>query len=192
MWRPKEVAAKVELRCTSAATTRTSGTMPSTPARWRWCCSCTCAPRRSGRRGAARAAAEDGAFGCWTTDVPGRGKLSRDRLDSVSETLFLERQLNVLSRPGIRILDIGAGYGRFAYRMAQAHSSLADYCCVDAVPESTFLSEYYLGSATSRHRREWWPSATCRRSSRARSILRSTSTASRSAHALRWNGGSSN
>ena len=87
---------------------------------------------------------EDGAFGCWTTEVPGRGKLSRDRLDSTSEILFLERQLNVLSRPGIRILDIGAGYGRFAYRMAQAHPSLADYCCVDAVPESTFLSEYYL------------------------------------------------
>jgi FkbM family methyltransferase len=87
---------------------------------------------------------EDGAFGCWTTEVAGRGKLSRDRLDSASEILFLERQLNVLSRPGIRILDIGAGYGRFAHRMAQAHPSLADYCCVDAVPESTFLTEYYL------------------------------------------------
>jgi hypothetical protein len=29
--------------------------------------------------------------------------------------------------------------------MTAAHPGLADYCCVDAVPESTFLSEYYLG-----------------------------------------------
>jgi hypothetical protein len=43
------------------------------------------------------------------------------------------------------MLDIGAGYGRLAHRMATLHPSLADYCCVDAVPESTFLSEYYLG-----------------------------------------------
>jgi putative sugar O-methyltransferase len=100
------------------------------------------------RRGGAELLAripEDGAFGCWTSEVTGRGALSRDRLDSASEILFLERQLNVLSRHGIRILDIGAGYGRLAYRMAQAHPSLGDYCCVDAVPESTFLCEYYLG-----------------------------------------------
>jgi putative sugar O-methyltransferase len=100
------------------------------------------------RRGGAELLAripEDGAFGCWTSEVAGRGTLSRDRLDSANEILFLDRQLNVLSRAGIRILDIGAGYGRLAYRMAQAHPSLGDYCCADAVPESTFLCEYYLG-----------------------------------------------
>lgn len=87
---------------------------------------------------------EDGAFGCWTADVHGYGKVSRDLLDSVNEVLFLQRQLGVLDRPGLRMLDIGAGYGRLAHRMATLHPSLGDYCCVDAVPESTFLSEYYL------------------------------------------------
>ena len=43
------------------------------------------------------------------------------------------------------MLDIGAGYGRLAHRMVGAHGErVADYCCVDAVPESTFVSEYYL------------------------------------------------
>lgn len=88
---------------------------------------------------------EDGAFGCWTTEVEGYGKISRDLLDSVNEILFLQRHLEVLDRPGLRMLDIGAGYGRLAHRMATLHPSLGDYCCVDAVPESTFLSEYYLG-----------------------------------------------
>jgi len=88
---------------------------------------------------------EDGLFGCWTTEVAGYGKVSRDLLDSVSEILFLERQLGLLGRKQARILDIGAGYGRLGYRIATVHESLSDYCCVDAVPQSTFLSEYYLG-----------------------------------------------
>jgi SAM-dependent methyltransferase len=50
----------------------------------------------------------------------------------------------VLGRSGLRILDIGAGYGRLAWRTTQAVPEVADYCCVDAVPESTFLCEYYL------------------------------------------------
>lgn len=89
--------------------------------------------------------AEDGLFGCWTTEVAGYGRVSRDLLDSVSEMLFLDRQLGLLAREGLRVLDVGAGYGRLAHRMTAVHSGLADYCCVDAVPESTFLSEYYLG-----------------------------------------------
>jgi SAM-dependent methyltransferase len=87
---------------------------------------------------------EDGAFGCWTTEVDGYGKISRDLLDSVNELLFLQRQLRILDRPGLRVLDIGAGYGRLAHRLSTLHPSLDDYSCVDAVPESTFLSEYYL------------------------------------------------
>jgi FkbM family methyltransferase len=87
---------------------------------------------------------EDGAFGAWTVDVPGRGKLSRDRLDSASEILFLERELGILRRPGLRILDMGSGYGRLAHRMATAHRALGDYCCVGTVSASTFVSEYYL------------------------------------------------
>lgn len=86
---------------------------------------------------------EDGAFGCWTTEAAGYGKISRDLLDAVNEILFLDRQLGILTRT-LRVLDIGAGYGRLAHRMAAAVPGLADYCCVDAVPESTFLAEYYL------------------------------------------------
>ena len=87
---------------------------------------------------------EDGAFGCWTFAYPGYGTYSRDLLESVNELGFLERQLAVSQSTGVRVLDIGAGYGRLAHRFVEAHPETADYCCVDAVPESTFLSDFYL------------------------------------------------
>ena len=87
---------------------------------------------------------EDGAFGCWTFDYPGYGRFSRDLLESVNEIGFLERRLGLSDHPSPAVLDVGAGYGRLAHRMACALPNLADYCCVDAVAESTFLSEYYL------------------------------------------------
>ncbi|HET6963619.1 MAG TPA: putative sugar O-methyltransferase [Acidimicrobiales bacterium] len=86
---------------------------------------------------------EDGAFGCWTYRFPPDTTVSRDLLDSVNELLFLERHLSILHAEGLRILDIGAGYGRLAHRASQAIESLSLYACADAVPESTFLSEYY-------------------------------------------------
>lgn len=86
---------------------------------------------------------EDGLFGCWTYRFPGHPPCSRDLLDSVNELIFLDRQLDLFARRGLRVIDIGAGYGRLACRTAQALPDLADYCCVDAVPESTFLCEYY-------------------------------------------------
>jgi SAM-dependent methyltransferase len=88
---------------------------------------------------------EDGAFGCWTFSYPGHPVYSRDLLESVNEIYFLERELKLSARPGFSVLDIGAGYGRLAHRMVQAFPQLDDYCCVDGVAESTFLSEYYLG-----------------------------------------------
>ncbi len=87
---------------------------------------------------------EDGAFGAWSIEVEGYGRLSRDRLDGASEILYLDRRLNILTRPELRVLDVGAGYGRLAHRMTEAVPGLADYCCIDAIPESTFLCEYYL------------------------------------------------
>lgn len=87
---------------------------------------------------------EDGAFGCWTFAFPDLPTVSRDLLDSVNEIGFLQRKLGVLDRPGLRVLDIGAGYGRLAHRFTRASPLIADYCCVDGVPESTFLSRYYL------------------------------------------------
>jgi SAM-dependent methyltransferase len=88
---------------------------------------------------------EDGMFGCWTYDYQGYPRVSRDLLDSVAELLFLHRHLSLLDIPGIRVLDVGAGYGRLAERTITAAPGLGDYCCVDAIPESTFLCEYYLG-----------------------------------------------
>lgn len=87
---------------------------------------------------------EDGLFGCWTHRFPGCPPCSRDLLDSVNELNVLHRELGVLDLTGLRILDIGAGYGRLAHRASQAIPGLTDYCCVDAVPESTFLAKQYL------------------------------------------------
>jgi putative sugar O-methyltransferase len=87
---------------------------------------------------------EDGAFGCWTFEYPGQARVSRDLLESVNELEFLERELGLAARESFSVLDIGAGYGRLAHRMATAYPKLRDYCCVDAIAESTFLSEYYL------------------------------------------------
>ncbi len=87
---------------------------------------------------------EDGAFGCWTFEYPGYGRVSRDLLESVNELAFLERELGLSARERFSVLDIGAGYGRLAHRAVAAYPQLDDYCCVDAIPESTFLCEYYL------------------------------------------------
>jgi SAM-dependent methyltransferase len=96
------------------------------------------------RRGLVDALGEDGAFGTWVYRFDGYPPCSRDLLDSVNELDFLDREFSIFDRTNLRILDIGAGYGRLAHRAAQALPGLVDYCCVDAVAESTFLSEYYL------------------------------------------------
>jgi hypothetical protein len=70
--------------------------------------------------------------------------VSRDLLDSVAELNFLERHLTISQRTGLVVLDIGAGYGRLAYRSMAALPSIERYLCTDAVPVSTFLCEYYL------------------------------------------------
>jgi putative sugar O-methyltransferase len=86
---------------------------------------------------------EDGAFGSFSVRVGGR-EVSRDLLDSIAEIYFLERHLQISKRGGFRILDIGAGYGRLAYRASEAWPGLGGYLCTDAVASSTFLSEFYL------------------------------------------------
>lgn len=99
---------------------------------------------RRDHRNLLTAMGEDGAFGCWTYTYPGYPACSRDLLDSTGELSFLDRHLDLLEWPEARIIDIGAGYGRLAYRTSQAVPGLSDYCCVDAVPMSTFVCEYYL------------------------------------------------
>lgn len=87
---------------------------------------------------------EDGMFGCWTFSYEGWPEVSRDLLQSVNEISFLDRSLHISERPSLSVLDIGAGYGRLAHRMAKALPGLTDYCCADVVPEATFLSRWYL------------------------------------------------
>jgi hypothetical protein len=87
---------------------------------------------------------EDDAFGCIAFTYPGVGKVSRDLLESVIEINFLHKYVNALARDDLRILDVGAGYGRMAHRMLEANSRIRSYTCVDAVAESTFLCEFYL------------------------------------------------
>jgi hypothetical protein len=86
---------------------------------------------------------EDGAFGCHVVDFNGEKKVSRDLLDSILEISFLEEHLGLsrLNRP--RFVDIGAGYGRLAHRLCAAFPRLGGVAA-DAIPESTFLSEFYL------------------------------------------------
>lgn len=85
---------------------------------------------------------EDDSFGVHSFTV-GNKLVSRDLLDSISEIYFLERHLKIAGRPNFSVLDIGAGYGRLAHRMATALPNVR-YFCTDAYATSTFLSEYYL------------------------------------------------
>jgi hypothetical protein len=85
---------------------------------------------------------DDDYFGAELFDFHGKA-VSRDLVDSVIEINFLERHLK-LSRliHELNVLDIGAGYGRLACRFLTAFPD-AKYTCVDAVPESTFICDYY-------------------------------------------------
>jgi hypothetical protein len=87
---------------------------------------------------------EDGAFGCWTYEYAGYGRFSRDLIESVNELSFLERELQLSTQDFFSVLDVGAGYGRLAHRATSAFPAIDDYCCIDAVPEATFLCNYYL------------------------------------------------
>ncbi|EKQ66967.1 hypothetical protein OsccyDRAFT_4783 [Leptolyngbyaceae cyanobacterium JSC-12] len=86
---------------------------------------------------------EDQLFGAYTVMVDDR-PVSRDLLDSMTEIYFLERHLNISKRPNVKILDIGAGYGRLAHRLVQSLPNLGTVFCTDAIATSTFLCEYYL------------------------------------------------
>lgn len=86
---------------------------------------------------------EDGLFGACTFEIAGQC-VSRDLLDSVAEILFLEKHLQLSARQNLRVLDIGAGYGRLAHRMLAGLPNVQRYLCTDAVAVSSFISEYYL------------------------------------------------
>jgi putative sugar O-methyltransferase len=95
------------------------------------------------RHGWMKTLKEDGLFGAYVFEFDG-GYVSRDLLDSLAELYFLDDLLHVTEWKKENILDIGAGYGRLGYRAVNALLDLAHFYCTDAIPESTFISEYYL------------------------------------------------
>jgi hypothetical protein len=97
------------------------------------------------RLGLLKTLEEDGRFGAWTFSYGTRPPVSRDLLDSVNEINYLDARMKLSSIDGLRVLDIGAGYGRLAHRMSSALPNLAAYDCIDGVATSTFLCDYYLG-----------------------------------------------
>jgi hypothetical protein len=86
---------------------------------------------------------EDNSFGAITYLIDGR-LVSRDLLDSIIEIYFLDSHLDLFQRSKFSVLDIGAGYGRLAYRMVEAFPNLETYLCTDAIAVSSFIADYYL------------------------------------------------
>jgi SAM-dependent methyltransferase len=86
---------------------------------------------------------EDDLFGVCGFHGRNGERITRDLLDSIAEINFLESTLEISTRPEFRILDIGAGYGRFAHRLFEAYPN-ATVRATDALPLSTFLCEFYL------------------------------------------------
>jgi len=100
---------------------------------------------------------EDGAFGAVTFPHTWPTVLSRDLLDSVNELCFLDRRWHLFDRAELTVLDIGAGYGRLAHRMTEGVANLHHYLCVDVIPESTYLSAWYLHRRRTEHKTEVIP-----------------------------------
>lgn len=85
---------------------------------------------------------ETGEFGAQTFEFNGN-KISRDLIDSNIEINYLNEILGLSTKSNLQVLDIGAGYGRFAKRIIEAFPS-AKVFCVDAIPLSTCISKIYL------------------------------------------------
>jgi hypothetical protein len=86
---------------------------------------------------------EDTLFGVKTWEfIPGK-PVSRDLMDSILEMTFLQKGHGFSRTDSLRVLDIGAGYGRFAHRLTSAFPQ-TQVTCIDPVATSTFLSDFYL------------------------------------------------
>jgi hypothetical protein len=85
---------------------------------------------------------EDGSFGASVFTIDGR-TISRDLLDSVREIQFLRRHTALGEGRGT-VLDIGAGYGRLAWRLEQASGAEVRIFATDAFARSTFIADYHL------------------------------------------------
>lgn len=86
---------------------------------------------------------EDGLFGAYTLPFDGDYLISRDLLDSINQVNVIAQLLNLSCNDQVRLLDIGAGYGRLAHRLSESLPK-GSVTCTDAVPLSTFISDFYL------------------------------------------------
>lgn len=85
---------------------------------------------------------ENGSYGVEFFEFSER-KVSRDLIDSVLEINFMIDVIGRDSLTELRVLDIGAGYGRLAKNLAKVFPEMK-IGCVDAIPMSTAISEFYL------------------------------------------------
>ena len=85
---------------------------------------------------------EDGLFGCHVFHFPPDRLVSRDLLDSILEITFIRNAVRLSRGDELRVLDIGAGYGRLAHRLLEAFPN-GHVTNIDGVPESTFLCDFY-------------------------------------------------
>jgi putative sugar O-methyltransferase len=87
---------------------------------------------------------DDNLFGNYLVNFNDKMLVSRELLDAVLEINFLHDKLGLAGLDNPVVLDVGAGYGRLAHRLVQSIPQLETVLCTDAIPESTFLSEFYL------------------------------------------------
>ncbi len=81
----------------------------------------------------------DAEYGASVVTTNALGDITRSALDAAVECDFLRRHL---PNYDMRVLDVGAGYGRLATAI-EAYIPSLHVTCVDAVPLSTFLCEWY-------------------------------------------------
>ena len=98
--------------------------------------------REHSTRDILKSCTEDTLFGAYSLRFNDE-TLTRDRLDSVCEINFIRESLGITPASRFTLLDIGSGYGRLGYRISQCFPNSRVFC-VDAIPESSFLCEFYL------------------------------------------------
>ena len=86
---------------------------------------------------------EEESFGVFKYIIDNK-VISRDLLDSFNEILFLKEHFFHNYDTNVNVLEIGAGYGRLAKWLTKNTNYIEHYYCIDAIPESTFISNYYL------------------------------------------------
>ena len=86
---------------------------------------------------------EEKSFGVYNYVID-KKNITRDLLDSFNEIAFLKENVFKNYENKVKVLEIGAGYGRLAKWLTKNTELVEHYYCIDGIPESTFISEYFL------------------------------------------------